>query len=106
MKPKGLHHTAAERDDNKTQPKTPDSLRQGASQAAGWPPSSSEVMAASGRVGFEAVAWFNGGLFDDGAALPLEAADLETVLAASNLDWSENRSVDPWYVVRARARPR
>ena len=50
------------------------------------------VMAAGGRVGFEAVAWFNGGLFDDGAALPLEAADLETVLGASDLDWSE---IDP-----------
>ena len=50
------------------------------------------VMAAGGRVGFEAVAWFNGGLFDDGAALPLEAADLETVLAASDLDWAE---IDP-----------
>ena len=50
------------------------------------------VMAAGGRVGFEAVAWFNGGLFDDGASLPLEAADIETVLAASDLDWSE---IDP-----------
>ena len=50
------------------------------------------VMAAGGRVGFEAVAWFNGGLFDDGAALPLDAADIETVLAASDLDWSE---IDP-----------
>ena len=49
-------------------------------------------MAAGGRVGFEAVAWFNGGLFDDGTALPLEAADIETVLAASDLDWSE---IDP-----------
>ena len=43
-------------------------------------------LAGGGRVGFEAVAWFNGGLFDDGAALPLEAADIETVLAASDLD--------------------
>ena len=34
----------------------------------------------------------HGGLFDDGAALPLEAADIETVLAASDLDWSE---IDP-----------
>ena len=50
------------------------------------------VMAAGGRVGFEAVAWFNGGLFDDGAALQLEAADIETVLVASDLDWSE---IDP-----------
>ena len=39
-----------------------------------------------------AVAWFNGGLFDDADALPLERSDVETVLAASDLDWSE---VDP-----------
>ena len=50
------------------------------------------VMASGGRIGYEAVAWFNGGLFDDGAALPLERSDIETVLAASALDWSE---VDP-----------
>ena len=31
-----------------------------------------EVMATGGRVGFETVSWFNGGLFDDGAVLPLE----------------------------------
>ena len=37
-------------------------------------------------------AWFNGGLFDDGAVLPLEKSDIETVLAASDLDWSE---IDP-----------
>ena len=51
-----------------------------------------QVMASGGRVGFETVDWFNGGLFDDGAALPLEKSDIETVLAASNLDWSE---IDP-----------
>ena len=50
------------------------------------------VMASGGRVGFEAVAWFNGGLFDDGAALPLEKSDIETLLAASDPDWSE---IDP-----------
>ena len=50
------------------------------------------VAVVGGLVGFEAVAWFNGGLFDDGAALPLEAADIEMVLAASDLDWSE---IDP-----------
>ena len=50
------------------------------------------VMASGGRVGFEAVDWFNGGLFDDGAALPLEKSDIDTVLAASDLDWSE---IDP-----------
>ena len=51
-----------------------------------------QVMASGGRVGFETVAWFNGGLFDDGVALPLERSDIETVLAASDLDWSE---IDP-----------
>ena len=50
------------------------------------------VMASGGRVGFETVDWFNGGLFDDDTALPLEKADIETVLAASNPDWSE---IDP-----------
>ena len=50
------------------------------------------VMASGGRIGYETVAWFNGGLFDDGTALPLERSDIETVLAASALDWSE---VDP-----------
>ena len=50
------------------------------------------VMATGGRVGFEQVAWFNGGLFDDDETLPLEASDIDIVLAASNLDWSE---IDP-----------
>ena len=51
-----------------------------------------EVMATGGRIGFETVDWFNGGLFDDGAALPLEKPEIETVLTASRLDWSE---IDP-----------
>jgi len=50
------------------------------------------VMATGGRVGFETVDWFNGGLFDDATALPLERSDIDTVLAASRLDWSE---IDP-----------
>ena len=50
------------------------------------------VMARGGRVGFETVDWFNGGLFDDATALPLERSDIDTVLAASRLDWSE---IDP-----------
>ena len=49
-------------------------------------------MAKGGLVGFETVGWFNGGLFDDATALPLEKSDIDTVLAASNLDWSE---IDP-----------
>ena len=50
------------------------------------------VMAFGGRVGFETVDWFNGGLFDDDMALPLEKSDIDVVLAASKLDWSE---IDP-----------
>ena len=50
------------------------------------------AMSFGGRVGFETVAWFNGGLFDDDAALPLDKAGIETTLAAAALDWSE---IDP-----------
>ena len=50
------------------------------------------AMAAGGLVGFDPVAWFNGGLFDDDAALPLERPEIETALAAAALDWSE---IDP-----------
>jgi hypothetical protein len=50
------------------------------------------VMSSGGRVGFETVDWFNGGLFDDDTALALERTDIDTVLAASRLDWSE---IDP-----------
>ena len=50
------------------------------------------AMAHGGRIGFEPVDWFDGGLFDDATALPMEKSDIETVLAASRLDWSE---VDP-----------
>ncbi len=50
------------------------------------------AMSEGGDVGFESVAWFNGGLFDDDAALPLEKAEIETALQAAALDWSE---IDP-----------
>ena len=50
------------------------------------------AMATGGRVGFEPVAWFNGGLFADDAVLPLEKAEIETVLQAATLEWSE---IDP-----------
>ena len=50
------------------------------------------AMSNGGRVGFEAVAWFNGGLFDDDAALSLEKAEIETALEAAALDWAE---IDP-----------
>ena len=51
-----------------------------------------EVMAHGGEVGFESVPWFNGGLFADDDALPLEQADIAAVLKAAALDWSE---IDP-----------
>ena len=51
-----------------------------------------KAMSFGGRVGFESVAWFNGGLFDDDAALPLDRAGIETALGAASLDWSE---IDP-----------
>ena len=50
------------------------------------------AMFAGGRVGFESVAWFNGGLFDDDTALPLDREGIVTALKAAALDWSE---IDP-----------
>ena len=45
-----------------------------------------------GKVGLEKVEWFNGGLFDDDHALPLEKADVADLLDAARLDWSD---IDP-----------
>ena len=50
------------------------------------------AMAEGGDVGFEPVAWFNGGLFDDDVALPLERGEIAAALAAAALDWAE---IDP-----------
>ena len=49
-------------------------------------------MAKGALVGIEPVEWFNGGLFDDDEVLPLERSDIDAVLTASKLDWSE---IDP-----------
>ena len=49
-------------------------------------------MASGGMVGYEEVAWFNGGLFDDDAALPLDRPGINTVREAAGLDWSD---IDP-----------
>ncbi|MEM1380744.1 MAG: class I SAM-dependent DNA methyltransferase [Pseudomonadota bacterium] len=51
-----------------------------------------KAMNRGGRVGFEAVKHFNGGLFDDDTALPLEKDDVKDLVAAAKLDWSE---IDP-----------
>ena len=50
------------------------------------------AMAEGSEVGFESVAWFNGGLFDDDTALPLEKAEIATVLETASLDWAD---IDP-----------
>jgi type II restriction/modification system DNA methylase subunit YeeA len=50
------------------------------------------AMKDGGRVGFEHVAWFNGGLFNDDSALPLTKDDISLTLRAANLDWAE---IDP-----------
>lgn len=50
------------------------------------------AMQSGGMVGFERVEWFNGGLFDNADALPLEKTDVAELLAAARLDWSE---IDP-----------
>lgn len=50
------------------------------------------AMKSGGLVGFTKVDWFNGGLFDDDSALPLERADIDNLIAAAALDWSE---IDP-----------
>jgi hypothetical protein len=45
-----------------------------------------------GRVGYDEVPWFNGGLFDGAPALPLEAEDIAIVQRAAALDWAD---IDP-----------
>jgi hypothetical protein len=45
-----------------------------------------------GTVGFTVVPWFNGGLFEDAAALTLEEKDVDLLIRVSKLDWAE---IDP-----------
>lgn len=45
-----------------------------------------------GRVGFVAIDWFNGGLFEDAAVLPVTADDIDALLKAARRDWSQ---IDP-----------
>ncbi|HME22450.1 MAG TPA: DNA methyltransferase [Acetobacteraceae bacterium] len=52
-----------------------------------------DAMAKSGGVvGFTAVPWFDGGLFDDATALPLERDDIDLLIRVAKLDWAE---IDP-----------
>ena len=50
------------------------------------------AMSKGGRVGFKAIDWFNGGLFEDDVALPLDRKQIERVRKAAALDWS---AIDP-----------
>ncbi|TAU22554.1 class I SAM-dependent DNA methyltransferase [Rhizobium leguminosarum] len=45
-----------------------------------------------GKVGFTAIEWFNGGLFEDDAVLPMDADDIDQLLRAARRDWSQ---IDP-----------
>ena len=47
------------------------------------------AMRAGGRVGYEVIDWFNGGLFDDSDVLPLALPQIKQALAAARLDWSD-----------------
>ncbi len=50
------------------------------------------LMSTGGRLGLERVAWFNGGLFDDDAVLPLNDGDIDLLHAACKQHWGE---IDP-----------
>ncbi|UWQ90843.1 class I SAM-dependent DNA methyltransferase [Rhodobacteraceae bacterium M382] len=50
------------------------------------------AMKTGGLVGFETVEWFNGGLFDSDDVLPLEWEDIDDLIRAATLDWSD---IDP-----------
>lgn len=45
-----------------------------------------------GEIDFTPIQWFNGGLFDDDTALPLELDDIRLLNRVASLDWAE---VDP-----------
>lgn len=50
------------------------------------------AMRTGGLVGFEPVEWFNGGLFDSDETLPLTWEDMDDLIRATTLDWSD---IDP-----------
>jgi len=50
------------------------------------------AMKTGGEAAWESIDWFNGGLFDDDSALPLDKDDLALAIKASALDWGE---IDP-----------
>jgi len=50
------------------------------------------AMQSGGEAAWEPIAWFNGGLFDDATALPLDKDDIALARKAADLDWAE---IDP-----------
>lgn len=50
------------------------------------------AMQTGGRIGFERVAWFNGGLFDDDLVFPLTKPEIALVLRAARQYWGD---IDP-----------
>ena len=42
-----------------------------------------------GRVGYTAIPWFNGGLFDNDNVLPVDADDITMLRKAAKMDWSQ-----------------
>lgn len=50
------------------------------------------AMQKGGRVGFDKIPWFNGGLFDDDLVFPLSKGEIANVLNAAKQDWSD---IDP-----------
>ena len=47
------------------------------------------AMKSGGLFGVNEIPWFNGGLFDDADALPLDQTDIKLALTAAKLDWSD-----------------
>ena len=45
-----------------------------------------------GKVGFTAIDWFNGGLFENDHVLPVTTSDIDALLRAAGRDWSQ---IDP-----------
>ncbi len=63
------------------------------------------AMQNGGRLGFERVDWFNGGLFDDDTALPLSKAEIEQRARCRRHGLVADRPLDHGHAVRARPRP-
>lgn len=42
-----------------------------------------------GKIGYTPIPWFNGGLFDDDTALPVDADDIRMLRKAAKMDWSQ-----------------